>query len=96
MIEKDLIRIMDHNFGLMDKFINTTKSDLWKHKLAIDDLQKALAAQIKYNRDLKRAIALLCIVKFLDMYRIHKIEKELCILRQVLGELNGKEDNKMR
>lgn len=96
MIEKDLIHIMDHNFSLMDKFINTTKSDLWKHKLDIDDLQKSLTAQIKYNRGLKRAITILCIVKFLDMYRIHKIEKELCILQQAFGEFDRKEDNKMR
>lgn len=52
MVEKELLRIMDHNFSLMDKFINETKDDIHKVYLTVDELQKAIAKNQKYCKKL--------------------------------------------
>lgn len=90
MVEKELLRIMDHNFALMDKFINETKADIHKVYLTVDELQKAIAKNQKYCKKLNYFLYGSLAIGVIALVRIASTKRQFSELKERIEMLENK------
>lgn len=89
-MDKELIRIMDHNFAIMDKFINESKADIHKFGVSLEELQKALTKNQKYCKKLNYFLYGSLAVGVIAFIRISTSKNQISELRERIEQLENK------
>lgn len=89
-MDKELIRIMDHNFAIMDKFINESKADTHKFGVSLEELQKALVKNQKYCKKLNYFLYGSLVIGVIAFARGTTSKKQIAELKERIEQLENK------
>lgn len=90
MVEKELLRIMDHNFEIMDRFINESKMDIHKFSISLGDLQKLVSKNQQYCRKLNYLLYGSLIIGAVAFVRSASSKKQVYRLEERIEQLENK------
>lgn len=89
-MEKELIRIMDHNFAIMDKFINDSKADIHKLGVTVNELQKTLTKNQRYCTKLNYLLYGSLVIGVIAFIRSASSKKQISELRERIEQVENK------
>ena len=90
MMEKELIRIMDHNFAIIDKFINESKANIHTFRVSLEELQNAITKNKKYCKKLNYFLYGSLVIGVIAFARGTTSKKQIAELKERIEQLENK------